>query len=98
MNLDTTPCLPEQAPRRPSLRDLAALTTTLLPPALVMLTSLSELRRRCQEINLTHPHFCEETPLVLSFEEKRRQRLSGQLQVSGSLEPSAHAVTPSSYA
>jgi hypothetical protein len=80
VNLNTTPCPPEPQ-RRPSLRDLAALTTTLLPPALVMLAPLPELARRCQEINLTHPEYCEETPLVLSYESTRRQRLSGQLRI-----------------
>jgi hypothetical protein len=78
VKLNTDPCPPA---RRPSLRDLAALTATLLPPALVMLVPLPELERRCQEINRTNPEYCEETPLVLSFEEKRRLRLSGQLEV-----------------
>jgi hypothetical protein len=73
MHLNTTPAAPA---RKPCLRDLAALTSTLLTPALVALVPLSELERRCQEINLTHPHFREETPLVLAYEQQRRQKLS----------------------
>ncbi len=74
MHLNTDPILP---PRKPCLRDMAVLTSTLLPPALVMLVPLDELARRAQEINATHPHFQEETPLVLAWETQRRQRLRG---------------------
>ncbi|RSK44682.1 hypothetical protein [Hymenobacter perfusus] len=78
MHLNTDP----QAPaRRPCLRDLARLTTTLLPPALVMLTPLEELERRCQEIDLTHPEYREETPLVRAYERRRRTQLSGALRL-----------------
>jgi hypothetical protein len=73
MFLNTTP--PEPA-RKPCIRDYAELTSTLLTPALVALVPLSELERRCEEINLTHPRFKEETPLVLAFEQKRRNQLS----------------------
>ena len=76
VNYDPTP-----PARKPCLRDLHRLTTTLLPPALVMLTSLPELERRAQEINATHPQYQEETPLVVQWERQRRQRLSGQLEV-----------------
>lgn len=79
MHLNTDPDLPE---RKPCLRDLATLVATLLPPALVMLVPLPELERRAHEIDATHPHYREETPLVVQWERRRRQRLSGQLQVS----------------
>jgi len=73
---------PAAPARKPCLRDLHRLTTTLLPPALVMLTSLPELERRAQEINATHPQYREETPLVVQWERQRRQRLSGVLKVT----------------
>ncbi|UOQ96646.1 hypothetical protein MUN81_15525 [Hymenobacter sp. 5317J-9] len=79
MHLNTAPLEPK---RKPCIRDLATLTATLLPPALVQLTSLKQLRRRVREINATHPHYQEETPLVLAWEEQRRQRLSGELAVT----------------
>ena len=79
MHLNTDPAAPA---RKPCLRDLATLTATLLPPALVQLIPLKQLRRRVREINATHPHFREETPLVLTWEEQRRQRLNGELAVS----------------
>lgn len=79
MHLNTDPIPPL---RKPCLRDLAQLTTTLLPAALVMLAPLPELERRIQEINATHPQYQEETPLVLRYERKRRQKLSGELVVS----------------
>ncbi|MBO3270783.1 hypothetical protein [Hymenobacter defluvii] len=79
MHLNTDP----QAPaKRPCLRDLATLTATLLPPALVMLAPLPELERRCREIDTTHPQYREETPLVLAYEHRRRGQLSGQLRVA----------------
>ncbi|MGI4870665.1 MAG: hypothetical protein ACRYFX_05735 [Janthinobacterium lividum] len=65
--------------RLPNILDFATLTTTLLRPELVALVPLAELARRCQEINATHPHYQEETPLVLRLETQRRQRLSGAL-------------------
>jgi len=73
---------PAAPARKPCLRDLHRLTTTLLPPALVMLTSLPELERRAREINATHPQYREETPLVVQWERQRRQRLSGVLKVA----------------
>ncbi|MGI4862966.1 MAG: hypothetical protein ACRYFZ_03530 [Janthinobacterium lividum] len=79
MHLNTTPTAP---PRKPCLRDLHRLTTTLLVPALVQLTSLKQLKRRIREINATHPQYREETPLVLAWEQQRRQRLSGHLAAS----------------
>ncbi|SHL86980.1 hypothetical protein [Hymenobacter psychrotolerans] len=69
--------------RRPCLRDLATLTATLLPPALVMLAPLAELERRCHEINATHPRYREETPLVLAYEHRRRDQFSGVLRLAG---------------
>jgi len=78
MRLNTDPPTP---PRKPCLRDLSRLVATLLPPALVMLVPEPELERRCREINATHPHYQEETPLVLRWERQRRQRLSGGMQV-----------------
>jgi hypothetical protein len=68
--------------RKPCLRDLHRLTTTLLLPALVQLVPLKELRRRIREINATHPQYREETPLVFAYEKKRRRQLSGQLEVT----------------
>jgi hypothetical protein len=81
MYLNTTP--PEPA-RLPNLGELAQLTspTGLLPAALVPLLPLKQLKRRIREINLTHPQYQEETPLVWAYEAKRRRRLRGQLQVS----------------
>ena len=79
MHLDTTPNCP---PRKPCLRDLHRLTTTLLPAAMVMLTPLPELERRCFEIDATHPQYREETPLVLAWEAQRRERLRGELVIS----------------
>ena len=75
---------PIEAPRKPCWRDMHNLTTTLLIPALVQLVPLKELKRRIQEINATHPHFREETPLVYSHEVRRRQRLSGRMEISAS--------------
>ncbi|RZJ93168.1 MAG: hypothetical protein EOO60_05555 [Hymenobacter sp.] len=79
MHLNTTP--PEPA-RKPCLRDLARLTTTLLPATLVQLASLKQLRRRIREINATYPQYCEETPLVYRYEVRRRRQLSGHLEVT----------------
>jgi hypothetical protein len=78
MHLNTDPTEPA---RLPCLRDLAQLTATLLPPALVMLVPLPELERRCREINLTHPRYREETPLVFTYEVRRRGQLTGTLEV-----------------
>jgi hypothetical protein len=73
---------PQEAPRKPCIRDLHQLTTTLLPADLVKLIPLKQLKRRVQEINATHPHFQEETPLVLTWETQRRKRLRGLLTVT----------------
>ncbi|QNE38594.1 hypothetical protein F1C16_03015 [Hymenobacter sp. NBH84] len=73
----------EEPQRRPCLRDLATLTATLLPPALVMLAPLPELERRCREIDATHPQYREETPLVIAYEHRRRGQLSGALRLVG---------------
>jgi len=70
---------PAAPARKPCLRDLHRLTTTLLPPALVALVPLEELARRTREIDATHPQYQEETPLVLAWETSRRQKLSGRL-------------------
>ena len=78
MHLNTDPVLPA---RKPCLRDLAQLTATLLPPPLVMLAPLPELERRCQEIDATHPHFREETPLVLAYERRRRHQVGSTSQL-----------------
>lgn len=81
MHLNTTPPAPA---RKPCLRDMAQLTspTGLLPAAVVPLLSPKQLKRRIREINLTHPQYQEETPLVWAYETQRRQRLRGKLQVS----------------
>lgn len=75
---------PAPPARKPCLRDYKELTTTptLLPDALVMLVPLPELERRAQEIDITHPHLREETPIRVALERQRRQRLSGALAVS----------------
>ena len=80
MHLNTDPI---ESPRKPCMRDLHQLTTTLLIPALVQLVPLEELHRRGQEICQTHPHFREEVPLVLAWEAQRRQYLSQGMHVSG---------------
>ena len=67
--------------RLPNILEYSVLIDTLLKPELVALVPLSELERRCQEINATHPHYQEETPLVLHLETQRRQKLSGTLVV-----------------
>lgn len=76
---------------KPCWRDMAQLTKSdgLLPANVVPLLSLKQLKRSIREINLTHPRYQEETPLVLAHEVKRRERLSGKLKVS---------VTPSQVA
>jgi len=56
--------------------------TGLLPAAIVPLMSPKQLKRRIREINVTHPQYQEETPLVWAYEIKRRRRLSGALQVT----------------
>ena len=76
MHLNTTPSPP---PQKPCIRDLAELLRDHLPPLLIKLTPLKELRRRCHEIAAEHPRFREEVPLVLTGEERRRQKLSGVL-------------------
>jgi hypothetical protein len=88
MHLNTSPAGP---PRKPCLRDMAQLTspTGLLPAAVVPLMSPKQLKRRIREINVTHPQYQEETPLVWAYERKRRQRLRGKLQVTAN---QAHQV------
>ena len=81
MHLNTDPAAP--AARKPCLRDLATLVHEHLPPAIVQLTPLKQLKRRLREIDATHPHFQEETPLVLAYEQRRRALLSAPLQVAG---------------
>jgi hypothetical protein len=82
MHPNTTPPTPA---RLPNMLELAQLTSPegLLPSTLVPLLPLQELERRAHEINVTHPQYREETPLVLAWEQQRRQRLSGQLHVVG---------------
>lgn len=79
MHLNNTPPAPA---RKPNILELAQLTATLLPAALVQLVPLKQLKRRIREINATHPQYREETPLVLSYEVRRRRQLSGQLSYS----------------
>jgi len=81
VHINTSPVGPA---RKPNILELAQLTspTGLLPSTLVPLLPLEELKRRAHEINITHPHFQEETPLVVAYEQQRRQRLSGRLQAS----------------
>ena len=68
MHLNLTPDPPPAPPRLPCIRDLADLLRDHLPPLLVKLTPLKELRRRCAEIVAEHPRFREEAPLVLDGE------------------------------
>jgi len=76
MHLNTDPVLPLRKPNMLELAELLA-PTGLLPENLVKLLPEAELERRCHEINLTHPHYQEETPLVLGWERRRRQALRG---------------------
>jgi hypothetical protein len=81
MRLNTNPSAPLG---KPCMRDMANLVapTGLLPANVVPLMPLKHLKRRILEINVTHPHFQEETPLVLAYETRRRKKsLSGQAQV-----------------
>lgn len=75
---------PVQPARLPNMLELAQLTspTGLLPATLVPLLPLAELTRRAREIDATHPQYREETPLVLAWEQRRRERLSGRLAVT----------------
>ncbi|WP_310391485.1 hypothetical protein, partial [Hymenobacter sp.] len=66
---------PPQAPRGACIRDYSELISTLLPCPVVRMADMAELRRRADEINLTHPRFREETALVVSLEQRRRHRL-----------------------
>ena len=81
MRVNTDPAPP---PAKPNWLDYQELTTTptLLPDSMVMLVPLAELERRAEEINITHPHLREETPVRVALEVQRRQRLSGKLAVS----------------
>jgi hypothetical protein len=74
MHVNTDPAPP---PQKPNWRDYQELTTTLLPDSLVMLVPLPELERRAHEINVTHPHLREETPVRVALEVKRRRQLQG---------------------
>lgn len=80
MHLNTTPA---PALGKPCLRDMAQLTspTGLLPATLVPLLPFKQLKRRAQEIEVTHPQYREELPVLLAYEAKRRGRF-GKLQVS----------------
>lgn len=80
MHINTDPITP---PRKPCLRDLSTLVRDHLCEKVVRLAPLKQLKRRLREIDATHPQFREETPLVLRYEEGRRQRLRGELHVAG---------------
>ena len=81
MRVNTDPAPPAPKPNWLDYQELIT-TPTLMPDALVMLVPVSELERRAQEINITHPHLREETPVRVALEVQRRQRLSGALAVS----------------
>ncbi|WBO85985.1 hypothetical protein [Hymenobacter yonginensis] len=49
------------------------------------LASLPEFERRCHEINTTHPQYREETPLVVAYEYRIHDQLSGALRLAGPL-------------
>lgn len=57
---------------KPRLRDLYELTTQHLPDPFVKLLPLTELARRCQELNNTYPQYRQVTGLVLAYEVGRR--------------------------
>ncbi|MDO7875514.1 hypothetical protein Q5H93_12290 [Hymenobacter sp. ASUV-10] len=76
MRLNTDPATPPKLPNILELHELIS-PTGLLPENLVKLLPEAELERRCHEINLTHPHYQEETPVVLRLERARRQHLRG---------------------
>jgi hypothetical protein len=81
MRLNTSPSTPLG---KPCMRDMANLIapTGLLPANVVPLMPLKHLKRRIREINAKHPHFQEETPLVLAYETRRRKEsLGGQAEV-----------------
>ena len=74
---------PDDPPRLPCIREMAELLRDHLPPAAVIkVTPLPELARRCHEIAAEHQRFREEAPLVLAGEERRRHRYGGGLAVS----------------
>lgn len=81
LNTSTSPPL-----GKPCIRDMANLTssTGLLPANVVPLMPLKHLKRRILEINATHPHFQEETPLVLAYEMKRRRPFGLKVSVNQS--------------
>ena len=80
MQVNTTP---DDPLRLPCIRDMAELLRDHLPPpAVIKVTPLPELARRCHEIAAEHLRFREEAPLVLAGEMRRRHRYSGELAVS----------------
>lgn len=86
MQLHIAPATPEPQKRTalPNLLDLHELVRDHLPPVLVKLASFDDLKRRCEEIDLTMPRFREETPLVLRAEAFRRERLANPAPVPSS--------------
>lgn len=80
-NTDPTP--PPPPPRKPCIRDMATLLRDHLPPLILKLTPMKEIKRRAAELERTHPQYREELPLVISGEQRRRAIESGQLSVSG---------------
>lgn len=82
MHLNIDPLTPALAPKKPCIRDMAALVKEHLPCNVVKLTPLEELERRCAEIAAEQPRFKEEAPIVLANERHRRARhMSVQLAV-----------------
>ncbi|WP_210516444.1 hypothetical protein [Hymenobacter terricola] len=77
MHVNTDPPTPTPAPKKACIRDMADLVKNHLPCAVVKLTSLDELERRCTEIAAELPRFKEEAPIVLAVERHRRARHLG---------------------
>jgi hypothetical protein len=81
MHRNTTPDEPQRLPNILELKELIS-PKGLLPEQLVPLMSLKQLKRRAHEIEVTHPQYREELPLVLAYETTRRRRLAPGLRVS----------------
>jgi hypothetical protein len=98
MHLNTDPAAPESPQRKPCIRDLAILKRDHMPDVLVKLVPMTELERRAQELERTHPQFKEELPIVLRGEARRRAIEAGQLLMSGADVQFSEALSTASYA
>jgi hypothetical protein len=98
MHINTAPAAPAPPPRKPCIRDYAALKRDHFPDFLIRLVPLTELQRRADELRRTHPHFVEELPLVLAGEATRRAVEGGQLAVAGGTVSYSQSVQTVSFA